>query len=45
MFGEYDKDKITVNAYKDYSSIIFNDNDKELDGIDGAIVYNLDITE
>ena len=45
LFGEYDKDKITVNAYKDYSSIIFNDNDKELEGIEGAIVYNLNITE
>lgn len=45
LFGEYDKDKIIVNAYGDYSSIVFNDNDKELDRIDGAIVYNLDITE
>ena len=45
LFGEYDKDKIIVNAYENYNSMIFNDNDKELDGIDGAIVYNLDITE
>ena len=45
LFGQYDKDKIIVNAYENYNSIIFNDNDKELDGIDGAIVYNLEITE
>ena len=45
LFGEYDKDKITVTPYDKYESMIFNDNDKELDGIDGAIVYNLDITE
>ena len=24
LFGQYDKDKITVNAYEDYNSIIFN---------------------
>ena len=45
LFGEYDKDKIIVNAYENYNSMIFNDNDKELEGIEGAIVYNLDITE
>ena len=45
LFGEYDKDKIIVNAYENYNSMIFNDNDKELEGIDGAIVYNLEITE
>ena len=45
LFGEYDKDKIIVNAYEDYNSMIFNDNDKDLEGIEGAIVYNLDITE
>lgn len=45
LFGQYDKDKITVNAYEDYNSMIFNDNDKELEGIEGAIVYNLNITE
>lgn len=45
LFGEYDKDKIIVNVYEDYNSMIFNDNDKELDNINGAIVYNLDITE
>ena len=45
LFGEYDKDKIIVTPYENYESIIFNDNDKELEGIEGAIVYNLDITE
>lgn len=45
LFEVYDKDKITVNAYENYNSMIFNDNDKELEGIEGAIVYNLDITE
>lgn len=45
LFGEYDKDKIIVNAYENYKSMVFNDNDKELEGIEGAIVYNLDITE
>lgn len=45
LFGEYDKDKITVNTYLDYPSMIFNDNDEELDSVEGAIVYNLDITE
>jgi hypothetical protein len=45
LFGEYDKDKITVNTYLDYPSMIFNDDDKEIDPVEGAIVYNLDITE
>ena len=45
LFGEYDKDKIIVNAYENYNSMIFNDNDKELEDIEGAIVYNLEITE
>ena len=45
LFGEYDKDKITVNTYENYNSMIFNNNDKELEGIEGAIVYNLNITE
>ena len=45
LFGEYDKDKIIVNAYENYNSMIFNDNDKELEGTEGAIVYNLNITE
>ena len=45
LFDIYDKDKITVTPYDKYESMIFNDNDKELEGIEGAIVYNLDITE
>lgn len=45
LFDIYDKDKITVNTYLDYPSMIFNDDDKELDPVEGAIVYNLDITE
>jgi len=45
LFGDYDKDKIIVNAYEDYNSMIFNHNDKELEDIEGAIVYNLEITE
>lgn len=45
LFDIYDKDKIAVNTYLDYPSMIFNDNDGELDGVEGAIVYNLDITE
>ena len=45
LFDIYDKDKITVTPYDKYESMIFNDNDKELEEIQGAIVYNLDITE
>ena len=45
LFDIYDKDKITVTPYENYNSMIFNNNDKELEGIEGAIVYNLDITE
>ena len=45
LFDIYDKDKITVTPYDKYESMIFNDNDKELEGIEGAMVYNLDITE
>ena len=45
LFANYDKDKIIVTPYDKYESMIFNDNDKELEGIEGAIVYNLEITE
>ena len=45
LFDIYDKDKITVTPYDKYESMIFNDNDKELEEIQGAIVYNLEITE
>ena len=46
LFDIYDKDKITVTPYENYESIIFNTSiDKEIDGIDGAIVFNLGISE
>ena len=46
LFGEYDKGKITVNAYEDYNSIIFNtDTEKEIEDIDGAIVFNLGLAQ
>ena len=46
LFNIYDKDKITVTPYDQYESIIFNsDISKELEGIEGAIVFNLDVPE
>ena len=46
LFSIYDKDKITVTPYDKYESIIFNSCiDKELEGIEGAIVFNLDVPE
>ena len=46
LFAEYDKDKITVTPYENYESIIFNSCiDKELDDIEGAIIFNLDVPE
>ena len=46
LFGEYDKDKITVAPYENYQSIVFNGcKDKELEDIEGAIVLNLDVPE
>ena len=46
LFNIYDKDKITVTPYERYESIIFNSCiDKELEGIEGAIVFNLDVPE
>ena len=46
LFSIYDKDKITVTPYENYESIIFNSCiDKELEGIEGAIVFNLDVPE
>ena len=46
LFSIYDKDKITVTPYDKYESIIFNsDISKELEGIEGAIVFNLDVPE
>ena len=44
LFNVYDKDKITVTPYDKFESIIFNTHiDKELDDIEGAIVFNLDV--
>ena len=46
LFSIYDKDKITVTPYENYESIIFNSCiDKELDDIEGAIIFNLDVSE
>ena len=46
LFSIYDKDKITVTPYERYESIIFNSCiDKELDDIEGAIIFNLDVSE
>ena len=46
LFNIYDKDKITVTPYDQYESIIFNSCiDKELDDIEGAIIFNLDVPE
>ena len=44
LFNVYDKDKITVTPYDKFESIIFNSHmDKELDDIEGAIVFNLEV--
>ena len=46
LFSIYDKDKITVTPYEKYESFIFNSCiDKELDDIEGAIIFNLDVSE
>lgn len=46
LFSIYDKDKITVTPYERYESIIFNSCiDKELDDVEGAIIFNLDVSE
>ena len=46
LFNIYDKDKITVTPYEKYESFIFNSCiDKELDDIEGAIIFNLDVSE
>lgn len=46
LFNIYDKDKITVTPYERYESIIFNSCiDKELDDIEGAIIFNLDVPD
>ena len=44
LFNVYDKDKITVTPYDKFESVVFNGHvDKELEGIEGAIVFNLDV--
>ena len=46
LFSIYDKDKITVTPYENYESIIFNSCiDKELDDVEGAIIFNLDVPD
>ena len=40
LFSEYDKDKIQVTPYKNYESMVFNENDKEIEAIEGAIIFN-----
>ena len=46
LFDIYNKDKITVTPYENYESIIFNtDTEKELEDIEGAIVFNLDVPD
>ena len=46
LFSIHDKNDITVTPYSEFESIVFNTNhNKELDGIEGAIVFNLDVPE
>ena len=46
LFSIHNKEDITVTPYDKHESIIFNESiDKELDGIDGAIVFNLGVSE
>ena len=46
LFSIHNKEDITVTPYDKHESIVFNTSiDKELDGIDGAIVFNLGISE
>lgn len=46
LFSIHNKEDITVTPYDKHESIVFNTNiHKELDGIDGAIVFNLGISE
>ena len=46
LFSIHNKEDITVTPYAKHESIVFNTNiHKELDGIDGAIVFNLGISE
>ena len=44
LFSVYDKDKITVTPYDKFESVVFNGHvDKELEDIEGAIVFNLEV--
>ena len=46
LFSIHDKNDIVVTPYDKFESIVFNINHKkELDGIKGAIVFNLDVPE
>ena len=46
LFSIHNKEDITVTPYDKHESIIFNESiDKELDDVEGAIVFNLGIAE
>ena len=46
LFSIHDKNDIVVTPHDKFESIVFNTNHKkELDGIEGAIVFNLDVLE
>ena len=46
LFSIHNKADITVTPYDKHESIIFNESiDKELDDVEGAIVFNLGISE
>ena len=46
LFTIHNKNNIKVTPYKKYASIIFNtDTEKEIEGIDGAIVFNLGLAQ
>ena len=40
LFSEYDKDKIQVTPHDKFESMVFNENDKEIEAIEGAIIFN-----
>ena len=46
LFSIHNKADITVTPYDKHESIIFNESiDKELDDVEGAIVFNLGVSE
>ena len=46
LFSIHNKDDIQVTPYDKHESIIFNTSiDKELDDVEGAIVFNLGVAE